>query len=192
MKKNNTKKSKEKSIISKEIEFPSEISVKIEGNKIKLAKNGKELERKLSLVIDAKIEGNKIILSSKKSTKREGKIIGSYAAHIKNMIEGLKQPFSYKLKVANVHFPITIEHDSAKGILLIKNFLGEKTPRIARIEKGVNVKASRDTIELESEDIEKAGQTAANIEKATKIRFRDRRVFQDGIYIVEKPGRSFL
>ena len=37
-------------------------------------------------------------------------------------------------------------------------------------------------------DIEKVGQTAANIERSCKIRKRDRRVFQDGIYITSKAG----
>ncbi|HUW66848.1 MAG TPA: 50S ribosomal protein L6, partial [Candidatus Nanoarchaeia archaeon] len=33
---------------------------------------------------------------------------------------------------------------------------------------------------------EYVGQTAANIQQATKIRRFDPRVFQDGIYVVEK------
>ena len=35
-------------------------------------------------------------------------------------------------------------------------------------------------------DREKVGQTAANIERACRIKKRDRRVFQDGVYIVSK------
>jgi large subunit ribosomal protein L6 len=40
---------------------------------------------------------------------------------------------------------------------------------------------------VEGIDKEECGQTAANLEQATKIKDKDPRVFQDGIYIVEKP-----
>jgi len=33
---------------------------------------------------------------------------------------------------------------------------------------------------------------AARIEQASKVRGKDRRVFQDGIYIVEKAGEPIL
>ena len=35
-------------------------------------------------------------------------------------------------------------------------------------------------------DKEKVGQTSANIERCTTVKNRDRRVFQDGIYLLEK------
>ncbi|MEC7431143.1 MAG: 50S ribosomal protein L6, partial [Candidatus Thermoplasmatota archaeon] len=41
-------------------------------------------------------------------------------------------------------------------------------------------------VTVSGSDREKVGQTAANIERACKIKKRDRRVFQDGIYIVSK------
>ena len=44
-----------------------------------------------------------------------------------------------------------------------------------------------DEITVSGIDIEECGQTAANIEQATRIKRLDVRVFQDGIYIVKKP-----
>ncbi|MDD5193887.1 MAG: 50S ribosomal protein L6, partial [Candidatus Nanoarchaeia archaeon] len=67
-----------------------------------------------------------------------------------------------------------------------------KKDRVIRLIHGVSVKINKDIIELESADIEKAGLVASNIEKGTKIRFRDRRIFQDGIFMIEKPGRKLM
>jgi len=73
---------------------------------------------------------------------------------------------------------------------IIKNFLGEKTPRISKIIPGVEVEINGNTIVVKSSNKELAGQVAANFETATKIRGRDLRVFQDGIYITNKSGRG--
>ncbi|MEK6830637.1 MAG: 50S ribosomal protein L6, partial [Nanoarchaeota archaeon] len=70
--------------------------------------------------------------------------------------------------------------------------LGEKKDRRIKLLPNVEVKLDKDVIELKSFDIEKAGQSATNIEKGTKVRNKDRRVYQDGIFIIEKPGRSYL
>jgi large subunit ribosomal protein L6 len=70
--------------------------------------------------------------------------------------------------------------------LIIKNFYGEKVPRRSRIVQGVTVKVEGDVVKVEGCDIEKVGQTAANMEKATRITNRDRRIFQDGLWITSK------
>src|SRR3989344_5372926 len=76
--------------------------------------------------------------------------------------------------------------------LLIQNFLGEKKPRKAKLANNVSVKIQGDIITVESADIEKAGMVAARIEQATTVRGKDRRIFQDGIYLFEKAGQAIL
>lgn len=185
-------KDKKINTLKEELEISSGVNVNIEGDKIILSKDNKEIRRKLNNRINVKAEGNKIVLSSKKLTKREKKILYTLKAHIKNAFEGLTKGFKYKLQAVSVHFPMTLEVDKANNQLLVKNFLGEKKPRVIAIIPGVEVKVNKDQIEVESADIEKAGQVAANIEKGAKIRFKDRRIFQDGIFITEKPGVSYL
>ncbi len=71
--------------------------------------------------------------------------------------------------------------------VLIENFMGENYPRTARIVGGASVDVSGEEVVVTGADKEAAGQTAANLEQATRIRGKDPRVFQDGVYIVEKP-----
>jgi large subunit ribosomal protein L6 len=50
----------------------------------------------------------------------------------------------------------------------------------------VTVSTGNDEVTITGIDKELVGTTAARIERATHVRNRDPRVFQDGIYIIEK------
>jgi len=132
-----------------------------------------------------KVEGNLIELSCEEANRKDIKFIFSLLAHLKNGMKGLQEDFVYKLEICHVHFPMTVKLEENK--LIINNFLGEKKSRFAKVVEGVNIKIEGKDLIVSGQDIEKVGQTAANIEKATKVRSKDRRIFQDGIFIVEKP-----
>ena len=57
------------------------------------------------------------------------------------------------------------------------------------MKKGANVQVSGQDITIESADLELAGTIASDIEGMTKKGTRDTRIFQDGIYIIEKPTK---
>ena len=69
---------------------------------------------------------------------------------------------------------------------VIENFLGESSPRRARIVGDTKVNVKGDSVVLSGNDIEAVTQSCANIELATRIKGYDPRVFQDGIYRVER------
>jgi large subunit ribosomal protein L6 len=183
---------KMKKDLNEVIEIPQGINANISDATIILKGKGKEIKRIFpqSPKIKMELKDGKIVISSQKATKRELKLTNSLVAHIKNMIDGISEDFVYKLEVCNVHFPVTVRLDGKQ--LKIKNFLGEKIERSADLLDNVKVNIKGNNIEVSSPDIEAAGQTAARIEIATKIRNRDRRVFQDGIFIIEKPGRRVV
>lgn len=168
--------------IYEEIEVPAGISLEAGGRKIKLSKGNEIAERKINY--DFKADNKKIIFSCEKPSKKDKRLIKTSIAHINNMLSGLNKKFVYKMQICFVHFPMNV---SVKGSeVIIKNFLGEVRERKAKILEGTNVKIEKEIITIESSDKEKAGQTAANIEQATRISKKDRRIFQDGIYITEK------
>lgn len=110
---------------------------------------------------------------------------GTWKAHLNNMIKGVTDGFTYNLKAFYSHFPMTM---SVKGNkLVVNNYFGERVPRTANILPGVDVKVQKKVeVVVSGIDKEAVGQTAANIERCTTVKNRDRRVFQDGIYLLEK------
>jgi len=171
------------------IEIPEGIEVAIEGNVFKVKGPQGESEREFNLyrLEVSKVE-NKIKIGAKQATKTEKKMMNTIVAHLKNMFGGLNEKFEYKLKVCSSHFPISVEVKDDKAI--IKNFLGEKIPRECSIPKDTEIKVKGDQIVVMSVNKESAGQAAANFELATKVGKRDKRVFQDGIYIINKAGKE--
>jgi len=176
-----------KTLFLEKIDIPSGIECEYKDKTLICRKNSIELKRKINIPnVSITFKDNSITFTSKKAAKKERKTITSYLYHIKNIFEGLEKKFVYKLEACNVHFPMTLKIEGNK--LIINNFLGEKTPRYAEILSNVDVQIKGTLISISSHDKEAAGQTSANFEKATKVSNRDRRIFQDGIYITEKPG----
>jgi large subunit ribosomal protein L6 len=130
------------------------------------------------------LESESIVITSPTTRKKDRAVLGTWNGHILNMITGVMHEFEYRMKIIYSHFPIKV---SIKGSrFLIENFLGEHEPRYADIAPGVKVEAQGDTVTIRGIDLEALGMTAARIEYATKIKAKDPRVFQDGIYIIAK------
>jgi large subunit ribosomal protein L6 len=173
--------------LSESLDIPESISCEFSDKVLKCRKDGTELSRLIDVpCLRVLIKDQKVFFECEKGNKNDYKTIKSNIAHMKKMFFGLQKEYVYRLEACNVHFPMTLKVESDR--LIINNFLGEKMPRFAKILPGVKVDVKGQKITLSSPDKDAAGQTAANFERATKIKSRDRRVFQDGIFLVERPG----
>lgn len=171
------------------IAIPENTQIQLENNILKVKGPKGEVEKKLHnpLVKIEKAE-KEIILSTQRSTKKEKRIINTFRAHIKNLINGVNNIYIYKLKICSSHFPITAVVEKSK--VVIKNFMGEKVPRKATILPNVTVKVAGEILTVESPNKESAGQTTINIEKACRRPGFDTRVFADGIWMIQRAGKD--
>ncbi len=169
-----------------EVEVPDGVSVEVSGAWIKVEGPKGKLERKFDEnIVSLEIEGSKVIVRVFGKRKFHKAYLNTVASHIRNMIKGVTEGFSKEMIVAFAHFPIKVEVDEEKKLVIISNFLGEKSPRYAKIVGDTKVKVQGDRIYVEGISKEDVGQTAANIRWATKIKDKDPRVFMDGIYEVK-------
>jgi len=170
------------------IKIPDNVQVKLENNKLTLKGEKGEISRVFSHPkISMKIGDKTIEIQATSMRRKEKAIIGTWAAHTKNMVAGVTKGFEYKMKTVFSHFPIKTSVEG--NDFVIQNFLGERSPRKTKILEGVKITLKGDEITLFGVDREKVGQTVANIERASKVKNRDVRVFQDGIYRVSKGRR---
>jgi len=116
--------------------------------------------------------------------KRQASLVNTIVSHVGNMIKGVTQGFTYKLKMVFIHFPITVRIQGKH--ISIQNFIGERRDREAEIVGNAHVRVEGEDVIVEGIDIDEVAQTAANIQRATKIRKKDLRKFLDGIYVYSK------
>lgn len=170
------------------IVLPDGITASMEKTILKI--KGPKGENKRNIfnpALETSISSNTIISKPKRVSKREKKLLGTLEAHIKNMIKGVREGYVYKLKICSGHFPMTVSVSGKE--LTIKNFFGERIPRVLKLKEGAIVKVDGAFITVESCDKEIAGQVAADIETLTKRPGFDKRIFQDGCYIIDKSGK---
>jgi large subunit ribosomal protein L6 len=134
--------------------------------------------------IDIQIIEKTIQISVEYPRSRQIALVGTITSHINNMMLGVTEGVTYKMKIVFAHFPPNVK--IANDRLIIENFYGEKAPRSAQILPGVQVEIKGDDVILKGIEIERVAQTAANIQRSTRLRRKDPRKFHDGIYVFEK------
>ncbi len=165
------------------MQLPQGVSVSLEPGIIKVKGPKGEVQKAFNTKqITVELDGADVTVKAvgKKLTRPLKAATGAVEAHIRNMVHGVQHGYEVKLALVYSHFPVTVESKGSQ--VLIKNFLGEKTPRTISIKGQVKVAISGQEITVSGINKEDVGQTASSLIEATGVGHRDERVFQDGIY----------
>jgi large subunit ribosomal protein L6 len=160
------------------IEIPQGVSLRIEGQKMTAKGPQGEVHKTLSKEAFVSVKGNQVEVTSNSKA-----LLGTTESIISSMLKGVTAHYTKNFKLIYAHFPISIE---VKGSdVTIKNFLGEKMARKTVLVGVTKLVAKGQSVTISGPDKEALGQTIANLRTAMKIKDKDSRIFQDGIYEID-------
>ncbi len=170
-------------------EIPEGVTASLTGRVLtvrgKLGETKKDFEK---VNVNLGVDGKKVLITPFSKKKKDNVIINTVMSLIGNMVTGVTKGYTYRLKIVYAHFPISVKTKGDQ--ILVENFVGERSPRVARIVGNCKVTVEGDDVIVKGISVEEVGQTAANVELATKIKKKDQRIFLDGIYIYQKEEAS--
>ena len=169
------------------IEVPKDVRVNMEESMVVVKGPLGECKKDFSKTpVQLTLEGERVIVKPYAQRKRDLAMVNTTRSLIKNMIQGVTEGFTYRLKIVYAHFPVSVKTKGDE--VYVENFYGERSPRIAKIVGDCKVSVEGDDVVVKGVSKEDAGQTAANIEQVTRVKRKDQRVFLDGIYVYEKAS----
>src|SRR5881628_745519 len=150
-------------VVEERVKIPDGVKVALEGESVRVSSGNTVLVRKLSYPrVSLAVAGQELRIRCELPKRKEKAIVGTYAAHVRNMIEGVSRGWQYRMKIVYSHFPMKASVRGKEFVL--ENFLGERHPRRTSIRgEGTVVKIEGDAVLVVGPDLEGVAQTAANI-----------------------------
>ncbi|WP_436911765.1 50S ribosomal protein L6 [Halosimplex marinum] len=172
-----------------ELQIPDEASAEMDHLELTVeGPNGSVTRRLWYPDVSVSVDGDQVVIESDEDDAKTMSTLGTFESHVRNMFHGVTEGWEYEMEVFYSHFPMQVDVEGDE--VVIENFLGERAPRRTEIHGDTDVSVSEEQITLSGPDVEAVGQTAADIEQLTRVTDKDVRVFQDGVYITQKPTRG--
>jgi len=176
-------------VIDESIAIPAGITVSVKDKVISVKGKKGEIVKDFSHAkkIDINVVGKEVLFHADFPRRDAIALTKTLRNLVGNMFVGVQEGYEYRMKLVYSHFPITVDPPKKGSTeILIKNFIGERAPRITHSIGNVDIKANKEEVIVTGPDKELVGQTCANIQKKCKIKEKDKRVFQDGVFVSKK------
>jgi large subunit ribosomal protein L6 len=170
---------------STEVKIPENVKVSLKTHMLNVeGPLGKTYKNFRKIPVDIEINDNMVLLKAQGTRNSSYAIMNTARSIIRNLLEGVVDGYTIKMKVVFSHFPINVKIDGKR--VLIENFQGERAPRVTKIWGETKVVPKGDDVIITGHVLTDVSQTAAEIEDGSRVKNKDHRVFLDGIYKFEK------
>jgi large subunit ribosomal protein L6 len=144
------------------ITLPEQTDIKIENGLVTVKGPGGELTKVINPIIEVKVTDRQVTLLPKRETIESRALWGTYASHIKNMVNGVNTPFQKKLILEGIGFKSEVKGD------IIALALGFSHPVNVPIPSGIKVTAEKNVITVSGINKEQVGEFTAKLRALKK------------------------
>lgn len=126
-----------------------------------------------------------VLVSAKDNSRLAKALVGTYAAHVKNMVRGVETPYAVKLILEGVGYRAEVK---GKDLVFL---VGKSHPVPLSVPEGVAVLVEKNVITLTGSDKEVVGQFAANVRRVKPPEpYLGKGIRYDGEVVRRKQGKK--
>lgn len=149
-------------LAKKPIQIPAKTEVSYSAGVLTVKGPLGTLTKTLRPTIGVAIENGTVVFTDVAQTLESGALIGTYASHLRNMMEGVNKPYEKKLIVEGIGYKADVK---GKDLVLAVGF---SHPVSLVIPTDLKVTSEKNVVTISGIDVEKVGQFAADIRSQKK------------------------
>ena len=138
---------------------PGKAEVSVAGGTLTVKGSKGTLTKRVHPTISIVVDETGIVVSPKDASRLAKALTGTFASHVRNMVEGVETPFTKKLVLEGVGYRMELK---GKELILTVGF-SHTVPLM--IPEDVTATLEKNTLTLASHNKESVGQFAANVRR---------------------------
>jgi|SRR3989338_2659806 len=167
------------------VQIPSGTDVSVQAGEIVVKGKGGTLKRLLHPAIHITVADGSVSVRPAREDRFARALWGTYAAHVRNMIEGVNQPFAKKLLIEGIGFRAEVAGKS------LKLMVGFSHPVLVQIPEGIAVSVDKNVIAVSGANKEQVGQFAASVRAVRKPEpYKGKGIRYEGEVVRRKQGKK--
>lgn len=167
------------------IQIPAGTDVSVASNEVVVKGKGGTLRRTLHPAVSVVIESGTVIVTPAKENRLSRALWGTYAAHVRNMVSGVNQPFKKNLQLEGIGYRAELAGKQ------LKLAIGFSHPVMVAIPDGLTVTVEKNIIGISGADKEMVGEFAASVRALKKPEpYKGKGIRYVGEVVREKEGKK--
>lgn len=167
------------------ITIPAGTDVSVSPDAITVKGKGGTLTRTMHPAVKVSVANGTAAVEPANESRLARALWGTYASHLKNMIEGVNTPFVKKLQIEGIGYKAEV---SGKNLKLA---LGFSHPVLVAIPEGVTAVVEKNIVSISGPDKEAVGQFAASVRELKKPEpYKGKGIRYEGEVVRQKQGKK--